>query len=310
MSEQNNSIEISVVIPVYNSEDNLSELTVRIQQALTDFPFEIIYVNDCSRDGSWALIEKLGEKYNFVKGLSLIKNSGQDNAIIAGFNFACGNYVVVMDDDLQHNPNDIITLYEKCKEGYHVCFANFDTKKQAAWKNMGSWLNGKVAELLINKPKGVYLSPFEIIKREVVDEIIKYKGPFPYIQGLIFNITTNVTQVDIEHHKRYKGSSNYNLIKSVSVFLRLTTGYSVKPLRIATFIGIVSSLLGFLLIPYYIYKYFFDQYNVAGFTTIIVLMLLFGGLILLSLGLIGEYIGRLYIYANNKPQYVVYKRVN
>jgi undecaprenyl-phosphate 4-deoxy-4-formamido-L-arabinose transferase len=310
MMNLNNSVDISVVIPVYNSEENLTPLTIKIQEALNDISFEIIYINDFSKDNSWAVIAKLGAKYEFVKGLSLIRNSGQDNAIIAGLNHARGKYIVIMDDDLQHNPADIFTLYQKCKEGAQVCYANFNTKKQAAWKNLGSWLNGKVAEFLINKPKGIYLSPFLIMKREVVDELVKYKGPFPYIQGLIFNITNNVTQVNIEHHKRYKGESNYNLVKSISLFLRLATGYSVKPLRVATFTGIVSSVLGFLLIPYYLYEYFFSTYKVEGFTTIIILMLIFGGLILLSLGLIGEYIGRLYINVNNKPQYVVYKKIN
>jgi len=307
---QSNLLEISIVIPVYNSSENLSELTSRIGSALKGMTFELIYVNDCSKDNSWDVIENLSKQYSFVRGISLMKNSGQDNAIIAGLNHINGQYIVVMDDDLQHDPFDIITLYNKCKEGYHVCFANFNTKKQAIWKNFGSWFNGKMAEVLINKPKGVYLSPFEMIKREVVDEIIKYKGSFPYIQGLIFNVTNNVTQVNVQHHIRYKGSSNYNLIKSIKIFLRLTTGYSVKPLRIATLIGFVSSLCGFLLVPYYIIQYFVGAYRVEGFTTIIVLILMLGGLILLSLGLIGEYIGRLYLNINNKPQYVILKKIN
>ncbi len=301
--------EISIVIPVYRSEDNLSELVKRLDQSLVNISFELVLINDCSPDRSWQVIEELCEKYNFIKALSLMKNSGQDNAIIAGLNYVSGKYIVIMDDDLQHEPKDILKLYEQCKKGYHVCFANFQTKKQALWKNLGSWLNGKLAEILINKPKGIYLSPFEMLTYEVVKEIIKYKGAHPYIQGLIFSVTNNVTQVDIEHHDRFSGSSNYDLLKSINIFLRLATGFSVKPLRIASIVGLISAVFGFLLIPYYIYQYYFENYIVEGWTTLVVLFLLIGGLILMSLGLIGEYIGRMYLDVSNRPQFVVEKKI-
>lgn len=302
-------IEISIVIPAYRSEKNLAELTKRIESALSEIPFEVIFVNDCSPDNSWQVIEGLCEKYSFVLGLSLMKNSGQDNAIIAGLNYVSGKYIVIMDDDLQHAPEDILKLYNECKKGFHVCFANFQVKKQALWKNFGSWLNGKLAEVLINKPKGIYLSPFEMITSEVVREIIKYKGAHPYIQGLIFSVTNNVTQVSVEHHDRFSGSSNYDLLKSINVFFRLATGFSVKPLRIASFVGFISAVFGFLLIPYYIYQYYFENYNVEGWTTLVVLFLLIGGLILMSLGLIGEYIGRMYLNVSSRPQFVVEKKI-
>lgn len=304
------TIDISVVIPVYRSEDNLPELVSRIELALKDFAFELVLVNDCSPDRSWMVIEDLCKKYDFITGLSLMKNSGQDNAIIAGLNYVSGSYVVIMDDDLQHDPKDILKLYQKCKEGYHVCYANFNLKKQAAWKNFGSWLNGKLAEILINKPKGIYLSPFEMLKYEVVHEIIKYKGSHPYIQGLIFNVTDNVCQVDVEHHERYSGTSNYNFIKSINVFLRLATGFSVKPLRFASVLGFISSLSGFIMIPIYLYQYFSNDYkNIEGWTTLVILLLLIGGLILMSLGIIGEYLGRMYIDISNKPQYTIESRI-
>ena len=128
---------------------------------------------------------------------------------MAGLSYATGNYTVIMDDDIQHSPYDIIKLYDECRQGYDVCYANFLKKNQALWKNMGSWFNGKIADVLIDKPKHIYLSPFQIIRKEVVDEVLKYKGPYPYVQGLLLQTTSNVTQITIDHHERYQGKKQF-----------------------------------------------------------------------------------------------------
>lgn len=239
---------LSLVIPVFNSQDNLELLCQKIEQALTGQKFEIVLINDASIDNSWQVIQKLAAGNNHIRGINLRKNCGQDNALMAGFSHATGEYIVIMDDDLQHSPFDISKLHQKIQEGYDVVFARFKKKKHATWKNLGSWLNGVIAEILIDKPPHIYLSPFKIIRAEVVEEIQKYKGPYPYIDGLVFMVTSNVGQIEnIDHHLRHAGKSNFNLARSVTVFLKLATNFSVFPLRIATAVGFVSSIFSFLL---------------------------------------------------------------
>ena len=227
---------------------------------------------------------------------------------MAGLRVSKGNYIVIMDDDLQHSPLDILKLYNECNTGYDVCYALFPDKKQSGWKNTGSWLNGKISEKLLNKPKEIYLSPFKIIKREVIDEIIKYNGPYPYIDATILTITSNLTQIEVEHHPRYKGKSNYNLFRSVLVFVKHVTNYSIYPLRLVTITGFVAAIISFILGILYLVQYIFGyDHKVEGWITIVILLVFFGGLILMCLGLIGEYIGRIFLSVNNKPQYTIDK---
>jgi undecaprenyl-phosphate 4-deoxy-4-formamido-L-arabinose transferase len=297
--------ELSIVIPVFNSQENLEELNRRIKDALQGISYELILVNDCSADNSWDIIKSLAQNDKNITAINLRKNFGQDNALMAGLKHSSGNFVVIMDDDLQHSPYDILRLYDKCKEGYDVCYAEFAEKKQAVWKKLGSSINGVVARILFQKPKGVYLSPFKIIKGEVVKDILQYSGPFPYIEGLLLQVTRHVTSVKTEHHKRLKGKSNYNFIRSCSVFLRTFTSFSVIPLRLATIIGLITSLLGFLAATYYLIEYFTNNYRLEGWTSLIISILVIGGLGLTFMGLIGEYLGRMFLTVNNKPQYSI-----
>jgi len=297
--------DISIVIPVYNSQDNLIELARQIHDALAQMSYELILVNDGSKDGSWGIIAQLCSQNHNVIGVNLRKNCGQDNAIMAGLSYATGNFTVIMDDDIQHSPYDIINLYDECRKGYDVCYAHFLKKNQALWKNMGSWLNGKIADVLIDKPRHIYLSPFQIIRKEVVDEVLKYKGPYPYVQGLLLQTTANVTQITIAHHERYKGKSNFNLFRSISVFLKLATSFSVYPLRIASLLGFLVASIGFGLALFYLFEYFLSDHKVEGWLTLVLINLIIGGLILASIGLIGEYMGRMYLSLNSKPQYTV-----
>jgi polyisoprenyl-phosphate glycosyltransferase len=299
--------KITVVIPVYKSEDCLDELVKRLTSVLNNFAktYEIVLVNDCSPDNSWNKIIDLCKVYDNLKGINLRKNFGQDCAIMAGLNNSSGEFVIIMDDDLQHDPKDIPILIGKLEEGYDVCYALFESKKQSWFKNFGSWFNGKVAEIVIDKPKNVYLSPYKAIKRGVIDEIIKYDGPYPYVDGLIFRVTRNITQVKVEHHERYSGQGNYNLIKSIRVWLRLATNFSVFPLRIATVFGFVASIIGFLMALYFIIQRIVDGQSPIGWASMIVTVLFVGGIQLMAIGTIGEYIGRLFIYYSKEPQFVV-----
>lgn len=301
-------IKLSIVVPVYNSEECLLELNNQVEQALSGFAsYELILVNDRSSDNSWKKIIEVCEKNKKALGITLRKNSGQDNAIMAGLKFAKGEYIVIMDDDLQHSPNDILKLYNECIKGYDICYALFSGKKQKNWKNLGSWLNGKLSEKLISKPKEIYLSPFKVFRKEIAEEMIQYTGPYPYIDALLLTVTHNISQIPAEHHARHKGKSNFNLFRSVSVFLKHATGYSVYPLRLAIYLGFISSLFAFIFGAYFLIDYFMHGTKVEGWISTILLILLFGGTVLISLGIIGEYVGRIFLTINKKPQYTIEK---
>lgn len=302
---------ISIVVPVYKSQECVEALVNRVDECVNEVDYQLILVNDCSTDNSWEEIKKSAQSNEKIIAINLRKNSGQDNAIMAGFSRASGDYVVVMDDDLQHDPADIRKLVQELEKGdFDVCFAKFPKKNHKFWKNLGSWFNGKMAEIILNKPREIYLSPFKVIRKEVVDEIVKYKGPYPYVDGILFSITQNMSQVDAEHHSRSAGQSNYTLLRSIAVWLKLMTSFSVFPLRIATFIGMLASILGFLLATFYFAKYFIVGETIEGWTSLMVVMLILSGTILIAIGAIGEYVGRSYIQLNRRPQYCIKEVLN
>ena len=301
-------IDLSIVVPVYNSENCLDELAQQLSEKLGNSNYELILVNDVSKDNSWNKIVSLAAINRRIKGISLKKNSGQDNAIMAGLGQASGEYIVIMDDDLQHDPGDIEKLFSKCKEGYDVCYGLFPDKRQSFWKNAGSKLNEYLAELFLKKPKDLYLSPFKVLHSSLVRKIVEYKGAFPYIDGIILSLTSNITQLELVHKKRFQGKGNYNLLRSVSVFLKHVTGYSLYPLRIATIIGIMASGLSFSLGVFFLLDYLTNATRVEGWITLVLLIVFFNGLMLMCLGLIGEYIGRIYLTVTaGKPQYLIDK---
>jgi len=302
-------MNVSVVVPVYRSEECVAPLVEALTQAFgaSARSHEIILVNDGSPDGSWRRIVEVGAKYRAVVGVNLRRNFGQDNAIMAGLNQARGEVVIIMDDDLQHDPRDMEALIHKVEEGHDVCYACFTEKKQAWWKNAGSWFNGKVAEWVIGKPPDVYLSPYKAISGEVVREIVKYDGPYPYVDGLIFRVTSSITKVDVEHHDRYAGRSNYNLRRSISVWLKLATSFSLAPLRLSTYMGFGVAAAGLVLALLFVVRRLLDNAAPLGWASTMVVILVLGGAQLGCLGMIGEYLGRAYLNLNRKPQYVVRK---
>ncbi len=297
-------IEVSIVVPVYNSHDCLRELSHQVDLSV-DVPYELILVDDFSSDTSWTVIQELAEADERIRGVRLRKNSGQDNALMAGLNLVRGKYAVIMDDDLQHDPADIRRMLEKCREGYDVVFARFDRKRQRAWKNVGSFLNEKASEFFLNKPPGVYLSPFKMIESGVVKEVCRYDGPFPYVDGLILTVTHNFAEIDAFHRDRHAGASTYTFLRSLSVFAKHITGFSVIPLRIVAVFGLVSALLGILLASFYVGLFLVGGESPEGWYTIVCLLLLIGGGMMASIGLVGEYIGRTYLRVNLSPQYTI-----
>ena len=299
-------MQVSIVVPVYNSAACLPELARRVQQDVgAHFErYELILVNDNSPDNSWSIITELAGQYDFICGVNLRRNVGQDNAIMAGLHQARGEVTVIMDDDLQHDPADILPLYRELRGGRDVVYAHFLKKEQARWKNLGSWFAGRVAELVLDKPRHIYMSPFKAIRREVIQEIIKYDGPYSYIDGLIFTITSNITQIAATHHPRFSGASNYNLWRSLRVWLKLATSFSIIPLRLATITGGIMALFSFVMGSFFLLQTFLLN-QPPGWPSLIVSVFFLGGIQLMGIGAVGEYIGRIFITQNKRPQFVV-----
>src|SRR5262249_50435763 len=239
---------------------------------------------------------------------------GQDNAILTGLGLAEGRYIAIMDDDLQHHPRYLPALVAEIEKGPDVVYADFRTKRQSLWKNLGSWFNGKVAEWVIDKPREIYLSPYKVIRREVAELISRYDGPHPYIDGLLFQVTSRIAHIPAEHASRYAGRSTYTFWKSVRVWGRLAFSFSVRPLRLVTWFGLGFAVLGVLLavvVVLYklIYPEAFHPYAV-GWASLMVALLLVGGIQLFFFGVLGEYTGRTFLRVNNKPQTAVRSMLN
>lgn len=301
---------VSIVIPVYGSELVLPNLVSQIHAALINEAsvrdnYEIIFVCDRSPDNSWRVIKSLSADHPQVNGILLRMNAGQHNALMAGFAKANGKIIVTMDDDLQHSPADIPKLLQEIERGHDVAYARFKNRHHALWKIAGSSLNNLVAGYLMHKPRDLYLSPFRAMKAAIRDDIMRYHGPYVYVDGLILAVTRNIGSVDVEHHDRYAGDSGYSLRKSISLWLKMATSFSIVPLRLTSLLGIFFSGVGFLLAILLIVQKFTLNLMPIGWSSLIVTILIIGGLQLLALGMLGEYLGRVLLTINSRPQYVI-----
>lgn len=304
---------ISFVIPCYKSEYSIKnvveEIVLQFRDKL-DYDYEIILVNDASPDDLQNVIKEICKKSKRVKYISLCKNFGQHGAIMAGFRFTKGKYVVTLDDDGQCPTNEIFRMIELLESNHDIVIAKFDEKKQSILKNIGSKVNDIMASILIDKPRDLKFSSFCAYKDFVIKEIIKYQNSYPYIQGLALRVTNNIVNLEMEHRERQAGESTYNLKKLISMWLNGFTAFSVKPLRIATVIGSGLAFLGFLYAVYTVINKIINPNILIGWSSIMAVLLIVSGVILFMLGLIGEYIGRIYISINSAPQYVIRESVN
>jgi len=307
-------IELSIVIPVFNSAEILPTLISQLELVLTNDDisgFEVVLIDDASVDNSWEVIEYLSATKDYIKGLNLRRNIGHHNAIIAGLNHTIGKVIVLMDDDLQHSPSDVPKLFSKVVMGYDVCFANFKIMRHVWWKRLGSYFNDLVANFLIKKPKNVHFSSFKAFSSDIKDEVIKFSGPFAYLDAIIFLTTSNIICVEVEHHDRYKGHGNYTFRKAVSLWLKMATGFSLVPLRLASILGFVTAMLGFVFaVIVIILKLSGNMEIPIGWTSLAIIVLVLGGIQLIAIGVIGEYLGRAYISLNNVPVYSIKKKIN
>jgi polyisoprenyl-phosphate glycosyltransferase len=302
------AMRVSILIPVYKNDGGLDELVKRIGASMANssyaHSFELVLIDDCSPDNSWEVIQQLSKTHSFVQGATLSRNFGQHNAIMAGLNLVSGQYIVLMDDDLQHPPEAIPSMLDKLAAGADVCYTNYANRQHAAWKIAGSKFNDLMASWLLSKPKGLYLSSFKALKRGVVDQIRGHEGPFAYLDGLILDITRRIATVEIQHGTRAYGEGNYSFKKSISLWLRMVTGTSIVPLRMVTLMGALIALLGFMGAIFIIISNFLYPNQSKGWASIIVTILLVSGFQTLFIGVLGEYLGRIHLRLNNKPQYL------
>ena len=302
---------ISVVVPCYNSENSLTTLVEQLTENLGDKLLEIIFINDASPDNTWQVILDLCKKYPLVKGINLMKNFGQHSAIICGLNYVSGDVVVTMDDDLQNPPSEIIKLVEELKHSPEIDAVIGVPKepKKSLLKKMGSNYLNYISSKVLNKPKNLRMASFRALRRSLVDEIKTNSTTNPAFGSLLLNYTRNIKNIEVKHDERVFGNSGYSLRKSIKLFLNNVLNYSTLPLRLVSNIGIASSITGFALAIFYLYKYFVGQISVPGWTSLIVIVLIFSGLILFALGIIGEYLIRIISEVNHSRQYVIKTKV-
>ncbi len=325
-------MKLSFVIPCYRSantietvvqeiHDTVAARNAAINAAATSpentappasndktFDYEIVLVNDCSPDNVWQVIKDLAAKDAHIKGICLAKNFGQHSALMAGYGQATGDYVISLDDDGQTPASETFKLVDKLEDGYDVVYGYYKHSRQHLFRRFGTWVNKKMAEAIIGQPKTLHTTSFFIMRKFIVDEIVRYPHPFAYISGLVFRATKNLGNVEVQHRRRLEGESGYTLAGLIGLWINGFTAFSVKPLRAATYIGLLCAFIGFASGIFVIYKKLMFPEVPVGYTSIFATLLFIGGMIMFLLGLIGEYIGRIYISINQSPQYVVRER--
>jgi len=306
---------LSFVIPCYRSEKTIKLVTEEIIRTVKErqgYDYEIICVNDCSPDNVYNVLQDLAVKNQKIKVVNLVKNMGKHSAVMAGFSFVKGDYVVNIDDDFQSPVDKLWELINPLETGgYDIVTAEYMIKKESFWKRMGSNFNLWVSEILLDKPKGLRFENFSVMKRFVADEIIKYKNPYPYLEGLILRVTNKILTVKMEERTRADDNkTGFTFWKSLSLFANGFTNFSVKPLRFALIAGTLFASMGFLYGLYIIMRKLLQPEVPMGYSSMMSVLLFSSGMIMLLLGIIGEYVGRIFICINSAPQYVVRNTIN
>jgi glycosyltransferase involved in cell wall biosynthesis len=297
---------LTIIVPVYRGAATIGRLVEAVSQLKPAGGLEIILVNDGSPDESGDVCRRLAETATVpLTYIEHARNFGEHNAVMTGLRHARGAYVINMDDDLQNPPEEVIRLYDHARlGGWDVVYTRYAKKEHEGWRNLGSRFANQVADSLLDKPKGLYLSSFRCMSAMVVREVAKYSGPYPYIDGLIMQVTQRISSIEVAHYARADGVSNYTMRRLVRLWLNLATNFSVLPLRMAIFAGVGMGALGFLLALVVIVEAIFFE-TPSGWASTMMLMLLIAGVQFTILGVMGEYVGRAFLSANGKPQGVV-----
>ncbi len=301
---------VSFVIPCYRSEKTIEAVVNEIDdtmKGLESYEYEIILVNDGSPDNTWEKLKEISEKRedDRLLGINLAKNFGQHSALMAGLNVSKGAYVVCLDDDGQTPANEVGKLLQALEDGADAAYARYGHKQHNLFRNFGTAMNEWMAEVMLGKSKDLYVSSYFAVRRFVVDEMIKYQSSYPYVIGLVLRTTKRIVNVDVTHRRREIGQSGYTLGKLLALWINGFTAFSIKPLRIATVSGIIFALFGFLYGVYTIIKKIVYPVAPMGYAALMSAILFMGGMMMLMLGMIGEYLGRMYISQNRNPQFVI-----
>lgn len=310
-AEESMREKISFVIPCYNSSHTIADVVEEIKKVMSDdmssYDYEIVLVNDSSPDGTtYQAILDIVKKEKYIKGVNLARNFGQPSAVMAALNQTVGDYVVCGDDDGQTPFDELPQLFAKIEEGYDLVEARYATReKRSLFRKLGTIMNEGMATWLIDKPKGLELTTYWVVRRFVVDEMITYPNSYPYLGGLMLRATQNACNVDVSHRERISGSSGYNFKKMIELWLNGFTSFSVKPLRLMSLVGMIVAAIGFIYGIVTVIRKFTDPAMVAGYSSIMSINLFMFGVLFFFMGLIGEYVGRIYISLNKAPQFII-----
>jgi glycosyltransferase involved in cell wall biosynthesis len=299
---------LSIVVPVYNGAATIGELVQALRALDIDGGLEIVLAVDGSPDNSLEVCKQLAAEPGApIVVLNLSRNFGEHNAVMAGLARASGRYVISMDDDLQNPPGEVKRLFEYTRDGgYDAVYTYYADKRHAAWRNLGSRFTNWCADRLIDKPQGLYLSSFRCLSAFVRERIVaSYEGPYPYVDGLVFQVTQNVGRLQVEHLPRIEGRSNYTLRRLVRLWLSMFLNFSVMPLRLATLFGLGFGALGAIAAVIVVVEAIISVEPPQGWASLMVAVLVLAGVQLVLVGLIGEYLGRMFLAVNRKPQYLV-----
>jgi glycosyltransferase involved in cell wall biosynthesis len=298
---------LSFVIPLYNSVETIGNVVSRIAALTVPGGHEVVLVNDGSSDGTREICEKLIATASVpITYIEHSRNFGEHNAVLTGYRHARGEHVISLDDDGQNPPEEALKLWQYAKDtGLDAVFGDYRSKQHEIWRNLGSWFSNRVADSLLDKPKGLYLSSFRCVSKLVAEEVASYSGPYPYIDGLILQISHRVGAITVEHRQRMTGASGYNLHRLVSLWLNSVVNFSVVPLRFAAILGGFTAVVGLAGIGVVSLLWFMHRGPVFGWGSLMAALLTFSGAQLLMLGIIGEYVGRAFLVVNGRPQSLV-----
>ena len=299
--------KVSCVIPCYRSAPTIRAVADEIDSAIAEliqYEHEIILVNDCSPDNTFEVISELALQRGHITAVDLARNFGQHAALMAGMRRASGDIIVCLDDDGQTPACEVGKLLEKIEEGFDVVYASYDSKQHSGFRNFGSRVNALMTEIMLGKPRELSLTSYFAAKRFIIDEMLRYENCFPYVMGLVLRSTRNICNVPVNHRKREEGRSGYTMGKLLSLWMNGFTSFSIKPLRMATYLGAFTAFLGFIYAVIIVIRHFTVGMAPLGWSSTTALLLLLGGIILIVLGLIGEYVGRIFMCVNASPQYV------
>jgi undecaprenyl-phosphate 4-deoxy-4-formamido-L-arabinose transferase len=298
---------LSFVIPLYHSAETIGPLVKAIEALNVEGGLEIVLVNDGSRDATATVCRQLvREARGPIVYLEHARNYGEHNAVLTGWRAATGAFIVNLDDDGQNPPEEAVRMWRHAQaEGLDVVFGHYAVKQHSLWRNAGSWMTNRMTDWALDKPKGFYLSSFRCVSAFTAREVATHTGPLPYIDGLILQVTQRIGSLEVRHEERHAGASGYTLRRLVRLWLSAWVNFSVLPLRVATVLGLCMALCGLLAFGVLAWLWFRDIGPNYGFGWIMGGLLVFSGTQLVLLGLIGEYIGRMFLTLNRRPQSVV-----